>query len=141
MALLSIGPLVFELLPLNAIGVSRNVASDFARKAVIGAKKPLEAVGVGDETFNITARLFPERFGGKSSLTLLETIVRSQVPQLYVRGDGAVVGWCVVTGYSEKHSSLASDGVGRVVDLDIKVEIVPQPSIASVISNLFRLLS
>ncbi len=141
MALFSIGPLVFELLPLNAVSLTRDIAGDYAKKPVVGGKQPYQAMGEGEDTFSISGRLFPERFGGKGALELLERMIKAQDAHLFVRGDGVPHGWVVLTEYAERHTYLGADGVGRFVEVDVQLASVPQPSAASAMSSLFRLLS
>lgn len=139
--LLSIGPLQFDLEPLNATEILFDGEADFARKDVVGAKKPLEPVGEGDESYTIVARLFPEKFGGRSSLDVLRRMRKSQAPQLMIRGSGEVVGFVVVTRESHDEQFLNARGVGRLIDVEITVEPCPAPSAQTAFSQIYSLLS
>ncbi len=141
--LLSIGPLTFDVTPFNVHEILFDGSSDFARKDVIGAKRPLEAVGEGDETYTIVARLFPERFGGLSSLQLLHNMRKAQAPQLMMggAGSGRNFGFVVVTEVSVTEQYLNSAGVGQMIDVEITVEACGAPSPQSAFAQIYSLFS
>lgn len=139
--LLSIGPLVFDIAPFNATEIGHQAAEDFARHDVIGARRPHEHVGPGDEGWTISARLFPEKFGGLSSLQVLHGLRSGAVPQSMVRGDGAVLGFVVVTQVRETSTYLDPAGVGRMIEVEITVEATAAPAASSLFEQLFSLFS
>jgi phage protein U len=139
--LLSIGPLVFDIAPFNAREISHQAAEDFARHDVIGAMRPHEHVGPGDESWSISAVLFPEKFGGLSSLDVLHALRKAAVPQLMVRGDGAALGFVLVTAVSETSIYLDAGGVGRMIEVEITLEASAQPSAAILFEQLYNLFS
>jgi len=139
--LLSIGPLVFDIAPFNAREIRHQAAEDFARHDVIGAMRPHEHLGPGDESWSISAVLFPEKFGALSSLDVLHGIRKGAVPQLMVRGDGAVLGFVLVTAVSETSTYLDAGGVGRMIEVEITVEASAQPSAANLFEQLYNLFS
>jgi phage protein U len=139
--LLSIGPLVFDVAPFNAREIGHWAGEDFARHDVIGALRPHEHVGPGDESWTISAVLFPEKFGGLSSLDVLHAIRKGAVPQLMVRGDGVVLGFVMVTQVSETSSYLDAGGVGRMIEVEITLEAAVQPSAPSLFEQLYNLFS
>lgn len=142
MSLLSIGPLTFDVTPFNVHEILFDATSDFARKDVVGAKRPLEAVGEGEETYTIVARLFPEHFGGLSSLTLLHNMRKAQAPQLMMGGasSGRNFGFVVVTDVSVSEQFLNAAGVGQLIDVEITVETCGAPSAADAFSQIYSLL-
>lgn len=127
--LLLIGPLKFEVAPFNATAITSTASASFAEKAVLGARPPLEFVGDGGQTWSITAKLFPEKFGGQSSLTILNLMRLSGAPQYMMRGDGLLVGWVVVETVTESSSYLNGVGVGRMIDVDIGLKRSGRPSL------------
>jgi len=138
--LMMIGPVRFEIAPLNAIGFGHAHEAGFAEKPVLGTRPPLEFVGAGPESWTINARLFPHKFGGLGDLERLAQARASGMPQYMMRGDGSLMGWVVITQVSEKWSYLDAKGIGRVVDVTISVQRCQGPSPGayfSILSGLF----
>lgn len=136
--LLSIGPIVFDLVT-NVEQYTREVAEDFARKDVVGARKPFESVGHGDETLSFTGKLFPERLGGGGAFDALMTMMQTASPQLIVRGDGRVFGFYLITNLREQGSYLDGRGVPRMLEVEIKCERCDAPSATSALASLLSL--
>lgn len=129
---------------MNAHEASLTGTADYAAKDVLGTAKPREAVGEGDEEFKIAGRLFPQKFprSGLEELSALHEMRRSQVPQIFVRGDGLNMGWWLITHVSEKHTYLDRTGVGKFIEFDLTMVRSPSPpSIGAYLSTIFRLLS
>ena len=126
--LLMIGPVRLSLAPFNPVGYEHSHETRYAVKPVVGGSEPLEFIGEGANTWTIQARLFPERFGGESGLSILELARRSGRPQYLMRGDGRLMGWVAILSVTERSSFLDASGVGRVIDVDITVRRSPRPS-------------
>lgn len=120
--LAQLGGTQFEIAPLNAHEMKHDGVSDFAEKAVIGRRPPLEFVGEGSDTRQISCRLFPEKFGGLSSVEALHKMRRSGKAMPFVRGDGRTLGWYVIVHISETATYLGRHGVGRVVEVEIELQ-------------------
>ncbi len=132
--LMSLGPVRFEIYPFNATDYGHDHESSFVEKPVLGARPPLEWVGEGSESWSITARIFPHRFGGLSDLRTLYQARAAGRPLYLMRGDGAQMGWVVIEKVAERSSYLDARGVGRVVDVDITVRRAGKPSNGSFFS-------
>ena len=132
--LMSLGPVQFEVYPFNATGYTHEHEAAFAEKPVVGAMPPLEWVGQGAESWTISARLFPAKFGGLGDLQLLYQVRASGLPHYLMRGDGTPLGWVVVESVSEKSSYLDAKGVGQIIDVDISVKRSGKPSAGSFFS-------
>lgn len=126
--LMMIGPVQFRIAPFSLMDYSHGHEASFAEKAVIGAGPVLEWTGEGPETWTISARIFPERFGGLGSLAVLDMARRLGRPQYMMRGDGRLMGWVVIESVSERSSYLDRNGVGRVVDVDISARRAATPA-------------
>lgn len=139
--LYQLGGIQFSVYPLNTHEVERQASADFAAKDVIGALRPREAVGEGDNSIRLRGRLFPQKFGGLDGLAALDAMRVSQAPHILVRGDGRSYGWWVIEQISETSSQLDARGVGRVVEIDVSLVKAPgAPSAGSYIATLFGLL-
>jgi len=123
-----IGPLALTVHGLNAEGASRKRKMDFAEKGVLGRRKPLENVGEGDDSLELTGAVLPYRLGGVGELALLEMLRASAQPQLVLRGDGALLGWYVIEEVSEKHSYLSAQGLGQKIEVSINLKRDEAPS-------------
>ena len=138
--LMSLGPIRFEVYPLNPTEYEHGHESGFVEKPVLGARPPLEWVGEGPESWSIRARIFPHRFGGLGDLKKLYQARAAGRPLYLMRGDGAQMGWVVIEKVSERSSYLDAEGIGRVIDVDIAVRRSAKPSngsFFSVFSGLF----
>src|SRR5690606_18173049 len=109
----------FEVVGLNPTETSHEAGADFAEKAVMGRRPPLEFVGEAAETWSVSAKLFPEKFGGLSSLEKLhqQRVAGKSLP--FMRGDGVPLGWVVIESIRENSTYLDSKFVGRVIEVEI----------------------
>ena len=137
--LMSLGPVRFEIYPFNATDYGHDHEASFVEKPVLGARPPLEWVGEGSESWSITARIFPHRFGGLDDLKTLYQARAAGRPLYLMRGDGAQMGWVVIEKVAERSSYLDAEGIGRVIDVDIAVRRAGKPSNGSFFS-LFSVL-
>jgi phage protein U len=132
--LMSLGPIKFEVYPFNATEYGHDHESSFAEKPVLGARPPLEWVGEGAESWSITAKIFPHKFGGLGDLRKLYQARAAGRPLYLMRGDGSQMGWVVIEKVSERSSFLDAKGVGRVIEVDISVRRAGKPSNGSFFS-------
>lgn len=123
-----IGPVKFQVAPLNATDIGHTHETAFVEKAVMGAMPPVEYVGEGPEAWTIRGRIFPRRFGGLGDLRLLQEARKTGLPQYLVRGDGALMGWVVIERVNERSTYLDDGGVGQVIDIDLSVRRCPAPA-------------
>lgn len=126
--LMAIGPVQFQIAPLNATRVGHKHAASFADKAVIGSRPLLEFVGEGHEEWKIAGTIYPHKFGGLGDLELLRQARASGQPQYMMRGDGRMMGWVVITEVTETSSYLSRTGVGKVVEIEVSVRRSERPS-------------
>lgn len=137
--LMQVGPLQFDVAPLNAHQTTRAAKTDYAKKDVIGRRKIYEHVGEGDEVFTIEGRLYPFKLGGLGALALLAAVRASGVAQFVVRGDGLAMGWFVITEAREVATHLSRDGVGQQIELTVTLERADSPGALGSFINLFGL--
>lgn len=129
-----IGPVRFEIAPMNVHDIGHSHEAAWVEKPVLGARPPVEYVGEGSETWTLRGRIFPQRFGGLGNLKLLHLARASGQPHYMMRGDGALMGWVVIEGVNEKSSYLDAGGVGKMIEFDISVRRCPAPGAASYFS-------
>ena len=137
--LLNIGPLQFEIDPLNAHAIDRSASAEFARKDVIGRRQVYEHTGEGADKYTIRGRLFPLRLGGLGVLALAHTIREKGSAQMAIRGDGLVLGWFVITDIEEGHTYLSADGVGQLIEVTVEMERTDAPSQQQYFSDLMSM--
>jgi phage protein U len=139
--LYQLGALTFRVSAPNLHEFEREAVADYAPKDVVGTLRPLEHMGEGDSIITLRGRLFPRRWGGLSSLALLEQMRLSGEPQILVRGDGVNEGWWVVERYREHHTHLGGDGVGRIIEYEIQLKKSPHAATAlGYFSMIMRLI-
>ncbi|WP_404291568.1 phage tail protein [Microvirga sp. RSM25] len=139
--LYQVGALTFRVSTPNIHEVELEAAADYVAKDVIGVLRPLESVGEGESMLTLRGRLFPRKWGGTSSLDLLERMRVSGEPQIVVRGDGRNMGWWVVARYREQHSYLGTNGVGRQIDYEVALKKSPKAATAlGYFSTIMRLI-
>ena len=126
--LYSFGPLSWRVFPFNTHEVGADRDADFAVKPLLGRPPAREFMGDGDKSVEFRCRLFPLAVGGLDELGLADRIREAGVPQLLIRGDGAVVGWYVLDKIREISTYLNADGIGRKVEVDIHLSRSDPPS-------------
>lgn len=134
--LMMIGPVRLKIAPFNVTEYSQTRETAFVAKPVLGGREPMEYVGEGPATVNVTGKLFPEKFGGLSSLEVLNAARASGIQQWLMRGDGGMMGWVVIERVTERSSYLDRNGVGKMIDVDIGLRRVGVPLAASFFSAL-----
>lgn len=140
--LFQLGSLTFRVVSPNLHQTERRAEADFAEKDVIGALRPLEAVGEGDNRFTLRGRLFPRRFGGLGAIDLLDSMRVAQEPHILVRGDGRNFGWWVIREIRETSDYLDRGGVGRVIEYEVELQKAPVGASATAYATtLFRLFA
>lgn len=137
--LYALGPVTFEVAPVNVTEVGRTTEASYVEKPVVGRRPPLEFTGDGPETMTLAVKLFPSKFGGLSSLSSFDTMRQSGTPFVLARGDGANLGWFVVASAREKSSYLDGRGVGRVIEVDLTLKRADAPSTGGYMAALFSL--
>jgi len=138
--LMQIGPVQFTVNKgLNTDQYTREAQTDYASKAVVGARPILEWVGEGVETLKIGGKILPKRIGGAKEMAALDALRKSGVAQLVVRGDGKVLGWHVIKSLSQTSTYLDPSGVGQVIEFELNLEVAEAPSASSYVTSIFRL--
>src|SRR5262245_44427786 len=99
--LAQIGSVQFEIWPTNIHEHSHDGKADFAEKAVMGRRPPLEFVGEGPDNRTVKGKLFPKKFGGLADLSALHEQRLSGKPQPFMLGDGTAQGWYVIESVRE----------------------------------------
>ncbi len=138
--LLCLGPALFEIAPmqLQKLKIGRKV--DFASHDVLGAEPVLEDMGPENSTATIKGCLRPEHLGG--GLRELETLKAARdtrTPLPLIRGDFTPLGFFVIEEIEEEHDSINELGIGREIEIEVKLRSVafPGSGLANSILRLF----
>ena len=137
--LYQVGPLQFDIAPANLHEVNRWSATDYAKKPVVGRRQPHEYVGEGDDRLVLRGRLFPYKTGGLGCLEVANSIRASHAAQMVCRGDGAVLGWFIITDVHSRDERLGPNGVGQIIEVQISLEKADPPSAENHFANVFSL--
>ena len=139
--LFQVGPLQFRLGGLAPHEVERRAAADFAEKDVVGALRPAEFVGEGEDVLKFTCKLYTlEQPTGLDAIDTLDAMRLTGTPQMVIRGDGRSMGWRRLTDYTEKHRITALSGIGKVIEYEVSLKLTPAPSANAMLSALVTLI-
>lgn len=126
--LMALGPIAFEVAPMNVHGVDYSAETVWVEKPVAGAEPPLEFVGEGANAWTLVGRLFPHKFGGLDDLGRLHQARASGLPQYALRGDGKPLGWVVIERVTERSTYLDRQGVGQQIDFEVQLRRAHKPT-------------
>lgn len=123
--ILSLGPHVFDILPVNLQSIERALVMNWPAISRFGGAPARQYVGEGEHTIRLTGLVFPEAFGGYEEYEALRATVLAAQPVIML-GLGAglvgtVFGLVVITGVRDRQDHLAPDGIGRRLAFDIEV--------------------
>ena len=137
--LMQLGPVTFDL-RVNPQTTGEAVKTPYAVHEVVGAPPLYEFMGEGESTFTISGVIFPEHFGGYTSLAALETARQGHVPVPLMRGSFEPVGWVLINEIKRDDAELNDVGIGREIRFTVSLTRVGTPSsdLASTILSLFR---
>lgn len=130
------GPITFEIQPVNFDETSRETTAGFVEKPVMGRRQPLEFVGDEGEAFKINVKLFPFHFGGMNELGMLDTVRKTGVAQILIRGDGEILGWYNLTSLTERQTNIGAGGVGRKIEVEMSLKRCDPPNAASYFASI-----
>ena len=139
--LMMIGPVQFKVAPFNATEYARTHTASHVAKQIMGASPAMEFTGEGEESWQIRAILFPEKFGGEGTLSILSLMRKSGAPQYMLRGDGGLMGWVVIDSVNERSSYLDPSGVGRIIEVDIALRRTTAPLAGAFFSTLSQVFT
>jgi hypothetical protein len=126
-ALMTWGPIVFQVWPLNYDSMDHETATDWAHKEIAGAAVYREWVGEEDETRVLRGSIFPYRIGGMTQIELFDQYRRGGVANVLVSGDGRNLGWFVCEKLSRQHTFISAEGVGQQIQFEASMARVPVP--------------
>lgn len=125
---LALGTFVFNLrsLPLSVLKRTR----EFRHPTVdrVGARPASQFAGPGEDRVQLTGVMPLEFSGGLAPVDTLAAIANSGESRMLVTGYGEVLGAYVVTGFDETHRDMHVDGMPRVVEYDIALRRVDDPT-------------
>lgn len=145
--LCQIGSVQFEVAPFNMHETSHEAGASFASHEVVGAMPLLEFVGEAEESWTVRGRLFPQRFSqlgvgsGMSQLGSMHGMRASGSAQFFMRGDGVPMGWVVIESISETSTYIGANGVGKVIEFEVKLKRSQGPSADGIFNALIGLFS
>lgn len=136
-----LGPLAIQVAPFNVSDISRSGETEYAVKPVLDVEPPLERVGEGANTIDLSGQLLPRKLGGLTELELLHEMRAAGLPQYLMRGDGTPFGWMSILSVADRSTYLDARGVGQVVAVSVKLRRSTRPSAGLFFSIVTGLLS
>ena len=130
--LFMLGPVEFDVAPLNARGSKFKADFDFAEHKVLGAAPVYENMGTGEKVRTIKGTTFPNSDGfegGIDTLRALESMRLKGEPQHLIRGDGTTLGWYLITSLTIDEDHLDPDGVPGEMKFELSLTFTEAPSV------------
>jgi uncharacterized protein len=123
MALLAIGPHVFDHIGPNPQAIERESNANWPAIARFGGPVARQATGEGEHSIRIRGLVFPHDLGGWGDYEAIRGTQLAQEPVLLI-GFGVnlvatVLGLCVILKVSDTQEYLGPDGIGQKVQFDI----------------------
>lgn len=123
--LLALGPHIFKILPLNFQELERTTIAKWPSIARFGQRNARQFTGLGDDETKIGGIIYPEEFGGRSEFEALRATQAAGRPVMMVglatASSARIFGRVVILDVSDKQSSIAPNGQGRILDFTITV--------------------
>lgn len=110
---MSLGRFAFQSLGFSFQELTRNLETPWADLEVAGRFDAMHWTGPKSESISIKGCLFPEEWGGLSTLEGLRSAAAAGQPLSLVTGGGQVFGRYVVTGINEDRSYMDARGQPR----------------------------
>ena len=138
MIVFMLGPALFEIAPmaLDKLTIGRKIP--FASHDVLGAEPILEDMGPDNQTVTLDGKLKPDHFGGLGELEALKLARDAATPLPLIRGDFMPLGFFLIEEVEEKHESINEFGIGREIEVEVKLRSVAAPGIGAA-GAIFRL--
>jgi len=139
MTLMIVGPIEFQQFPLNMQGTASKGKTKFAEHDVLGTAPVFEHTGFDADELTIKGKVVTLLADGRASIEIIEQARQSALPLPVTRGDGVPFGFYVIEESESDHSEIGAGGVGREIEVKIKLKRVATPgiSLAGAIFSLF----
>ncbi|MFC5509256.1 phage tail protein [Bosea massiliensis] len=140
--LMILGAVVFELRH-NLSGTTFEGDTDFAEHKVLGGSSLYEHMTLGERERTIKGTTFPmdPDYGSAAAVVAaLDAMREAGQPQHLMRGDGASLGWHLITKVKAEGEHLAHHGVPHKLDFLVSLtqcDAPPVTGFASIIADFF----
>ena len=129
MALLALGPHVFEIAPLNFQEIERQTEAKWATIPRFGGRPGRQFTGYGEDPVTISGLLFPDEMGGRDDYEAIRTTQAAATPVMLVgwatTSAARIYGRVAILKVTDTQSIISSEGYGRKLAFDIEVAPVP----------------
>jgi len=127
MPLLSLGPHVFEIAPLNFQAIERTTEALWPAISRFGGAPGRQFTGFGEDPITISGLLYPDELGGRAEFEAIRATQRAARPVLMVGWAAAsgmaarIFGQVVILAVSDQQTAINRSGAGRRLAYDIEV--------------------
>lgn len=138
-----VGPLRFQVAPVNLGEITEEGETAFARKGIYGGEQSFEHVGENDNAIKLSGHAWPDLFGGEAAIDAFDRARKAGTPMLAMRGGRTNRGWVICERFSASHKHLRADGVGKVIAVSmdlVKCGAPSGPAAIMAVMSLFRQL-
>lgn len=124
--LLSLGPHIFEIAPLNFQRIERETEAKWPAIARFGGRPGRQFTGFGEDPITITGLLYPDELGGRDEFEAIRATQAAARPVVMTGWAGSgfvarVYGRVVILNIRDEQSAINRDGLGRRISYDITV--------------------
>ncbi len=120
MAMLQIGRVAFETSGPHYDKLSHHLKATWARQKRFGRRDALQFTGLAEEPVDVSGTIYPDYYGGFSSLASLRAMMSK--PQMVVSGAGDVMGLWVILEVGSEQTYQDPAGRPRKVTFSVKLD-------------------
>ena len=127
MALLALGPHIFQIDRLNYQQIERSVEAIWASIPRFGGAPGRQFVGYGDDSIILSGLLWPEEFGDRSDFEAVRTTLKAANPVLMIGWSdmtstaATIYGRVIILRISDVQTIIGRDGLGKKVSYTIEL--------------------
>ena len=125
--LLSLGPHIFEIAPLNFQEITRLTEAKWPTVPRFGQAPGRQFTGFGEDPITISGLLYPEELGGRQELEAVRLTQRAARPVIMmgwsslITTAALVYGRVVILNVEDEQTSINRQGHGRRIEFSIEV--------------------
>ncbi|KZK83619.1 Phage P2 GpU [Pseudovibrio sp. Ad13] len=123
---MALGPFLFHAHGFGYTELERTLETRWATQETAGRMHAQQWTGPGSETIRINGVLFPQEFGGQTTLDGVRLAARQGVPLMLVSIGGRVFGSHTIQGVEEAQS--LHDRIGTPGQNEYTIELLAYPS-------------
>ncbi len=126
---LALGPFLFQAHGFGYDAITRRLETPWAEVPRMGEMSALQWMGPDSEEISIAGVLFPEAFGGMTTLEGLRLAARRGVPLMMVSLGGRIFGRHAIQGIDEERSHHGRSGLPGRISYTLTLRRLPRATL------------